>query len=59
MNTKLSMWKLNARKWREENGYTTPEWDMYVKNRNNMIVGIAIICFVYGMVVGFCAGSMS
>lgn len=56
MNTKLSKWTKDTKKWREQNGCTTPEWKMYVANRNNMICGVAIICFFYGIAVGFFIG---
>ena len=32
MKTELKPYTFNAKKWRIENGYTTPEWEMYVAN---------------------------
>lgn len=58
MGTELSKWTRNTKKWREENGYTTPGWKMYVENRNTMVVGVAIVCFFYGIAVGFLMGSL-
>ena len=26
----LSIWKLRAKDWRVENGFTTPEWEQYI-----------------------------
>jgi len=50
MTTKLGKWTLNTRKWREENGLTTPEWDMFVQNRNRMSSVIALLYFTFGMI---------
>lgn len=54
MTTKLGKWTLNSRKWREENGLTTPEWVMFVENRqytslimNMAFFGLGIICATY------------
>ena len=46
MKSKLNKLTWNAKKWREENEYTTPEWEMYVENRKctgilfHFVVGI-------------------
>ena len=45
---KLGRWTLDAKEWRVRNGYTTPEWEMYVENRHV----ISIVVFVLGMVMG-------
>ena len=54
MTTKLGKWTLNTRKWREENGLTTPEWEMYVKNircasliSDMLFFAVGIICATY------------
>ncbi|MCK5138222.1 MAG: hypothetical protein KAQ85_00130 [Thermodesulfovibrionia bacterium] len=52
MKTKLGPWTVNAKKWREENGYTTPEWMMYVENRNVSSVVLATITCILGVVLG-------
>ena len=48
MVTKLGKWSLNAEKWRKENGYTTPEWEMYVNNSNRMNLIVALLGFILG-----------
>ena len=54
MKSKLSPWTLNAKKWREENGYTTPEWEMYVQNRANVLVFTALYGLLIGMAIMLC-----
>lgn len=51
MKSKLSPWTLNAKKWREENGYITPEWEMYAMNRSNA----AMYLYFLGAAVGVLA----
>ena len=53
MATELSKWTFNARKWREENGFTTPEWEMYVANRAAGGTIISTVCFIIGILVGY------
>lgn len=50
MVTKLGKWTLNTRKWREENGLTTPEWEMYVINRKMTAVLVGTLNFVLGVI---------
>lgn len=56
MGTKLKIFTFRTYKWREENGYTTPEWEMFVDNRHitgmisSMLVGV--VAFIYGVVIG-------
>lgn len=51
MKTKLNPLSFNAKKWRKENGLTTPEWEMYVKNIRCKMIIFCILFFVLGMVV--------
>lgn len=55
---KLSPWELDAKKWREENGYTTLEWVMYAKNRQTIhcliSFGYGMLCLFVGILVGIC-----
>jgi len=44
MTKELKPWTFNAKRWREENGYTTPEWEMYVKN---FIFTTVILCGIF------------
>ena len=44
MTTKLSMWTVDTTKWREENGLTGPEWDMFVDNKMG--------AYIFGLVAG-------
>lgn len=55
MKTKLSQWELDAKKWREENGYITPEWMIYVKNRSNILITACVMSFIYGARTAFVA----
>lgn len=41
----------NAKKWRKENGYTTPEWEMYVKNVVCTTTIFCMVSFVLGAIV--------
>jgi len=54
MVTKLGKWTLNTRKWKEENGLTTPEWEMFVENERYTALisdlaffGLGILCATY------------
>lgn len=48
MATKLSAFTMNAKKWREEHGFTTPEWEQYADcMRVHMVVSTLI-----GVVIG-------
>lgn len=51
MTKELKLWTLNVKKWRKENGYTTPEWEMYVKNVIFTTTVFCTISFVLGMIV--------
>jgi len=53
MKTKLSKFTLNAKKWRVENGCTTPEWIMYVKNRETIQTAMCIISCVWGAAIAY------
>lgn len=48
----LKPWAFNAKKWRIENGYDTPEWEMYVKNVICTVTIFSIISFVLGVIMG-------
>lgn len=48
MTKELKPWTFNAKKWRRENGYTSPEWEMYVKNR----IVYDILFLVAGILIG-------
>lgn len=52
MKTKLSPWTMNTKKWREENGCTTPEWKMYIENRKHTGIMIMTIVYLTGIFVG-------
>jgi hypothetical protein len=41
----------NAKKWRKENGYTTPEWEMYAKNIRYKTIILCTVSFIFGMVM--------
>jgi len=44
MVEKLTIW-MDAKKWRTRNGYTTPEWEMYVNNTINLgVISIVLSC---------------
>jgi len=50
--THLNWWTLNARKWRETNGFVTPEWMQYRVNMHIKNVWCATITFLFGIAVG-------
>ena len=52
MIEKLTIW-MNAKKWRTRNGYTTPEWEMYVNNTIYISVILIVLSYCCGM---FAAG---
>ena len=51
MKTKLKIYTLDARKWRIENGYTTPEWEMYYSNMEFKAILIAMLYFTAGCIL--------
>lgn len=51
MKTELKPYTLNARKWRIENGYTTPEWEMYYKNMEFKTFCVAMLYFLVGCIL--------
>ena len=51
MKTELKTLTFNAKKWRKENGYTTPEWEMYVKNAVCTTTILCVVSFVFGAIV--------
>ena len=51
MVTDLPRWQLNAKKWREENGFTGEEWQMYVDNRQYTGLFIGLLMYVLGGLV--------
>lgn len=56
MKTKLKPYTFNTKKWRIENGFTSPEWEMYV---NNVIIKtelFIIFSIVIGIVIGIFMG---
>jgi len=52
MTTELKPLTFNAKKWRKENGYITPEWEMYVKNVICTVTIFCTISFVLGILIG-------
>ena len=52
MRTKLNKWSWDAKKWREENGYTTPEWEMYKNNRMMQTYIFGFIACSIGLLIG-------
>jgi len=50
MKTELKPIEFNAKKWREENGYTSPEWEMYVNNAVCITTILCMVCFVLGVI---------
>ena len=52
MTAKLKPWTFNAKNWRVENGYTTPEWEMYVGNMLCTMMLVCIISLALGIMVG-------
>jgi len=52
MKTELKPIGFNAKKWREENGYTTPEWEMYVNNTVCTTTIFCMVCYVLGVIAG-------
>jgi len=50
MKTELNPIGFNAKKWREENGYTTPEWEMYANNVVCTTTILCMVCFVLGTI---------
>ena len=54
INKNPSIFRLKT--WREENGFTTEEWQIYVKKMND-ICGIALIWGIFwGIVAGIIIG---
>jgi ABC-type lipoprotein release transport system permease subunit len=55
MANKLNRFTLNAKRWREENGYITPEWEMYKTNvvTQYSILGLigCVVSFVIGVII--------
>ena len=56
MGTKLPKWTLNGKKWREENGYTTPEWEMYDKHMCNFSIYTYFLGLFVGVVISVVIG---
>lgn len=52
MTEKLKPWTFDANKWRKENGYTTPEWEMYVGNMICTMIFICITSLISGIMIG-------
>jgi len=48
----LKPWTFNAKKWRKENGYITPEWEMYVKNVICTVTIFCTISLILGILIG-------
>ena len=47
MVEELKPFSIDAKAWRLRNGFTTPEWEMYVKNKRcTGIVLDTIMCFL-------------
>jgi hypothetical protein len=53
MKYKLNPWTLNAKQWRIDNEYTTPEWEMYVTNMRNKCMVFIIMVYLIGILLGF------
>lgn len=49
MVPKLSIWTLNAKKWRQENGLTTPEWQQCTNNMHMRFVFVLLIGIILGV----------
>lgn len=52
MNRQLKPWTLNAGEWREENGFTSQDWQMYATNMLYKMTLIAGICLILGIMIG-------
>jgi len=48
----LKQLTFNAKKWRKENGYITPEWEMYVKNVICTMTIFCTISLILGILIG-------
>lgn len=51
MTKELKPLTFNAKRWREENGYTIPEWEMYVENAVCTTTILCTASFVLGIIV--------
>ncbi|MCZ7361876.1 MAG: hypothetical protein O8C58_00820 [Candidatus Methanoperedens sp.] len=52
--TELATWKTFPLKvWRKKNGFTTPEWESYVKAINIQDTIFSFTLFVSGVIIGF------
>lgn len=52
MVKKLNRFTLNAKKWRNENGYITPEWEMYKTNMISTFFIVMLILTTLSFVAG-------
>lgn len=50
--TELKWYRLNGRKWREENGYTTEDWKEYSNYIGVLASMIAVGYFILGILIG-------
>ena len=50
MKTELKPLTFNAKRWREENGYTSPEWEMYAENCVYVTMIFCILFFFLGAI---------
>ncbi|MCK5432014.1 MAG: hypothetical protein KAJ03_04680 [Gammaproteobacteria bacterium] len=49
MATKLSIWTLNAKKWKQDNGFITPEWKQYTNNIHMRFLFVLLIGITLGV----------
>ena len=54
--TKLNRFSFKARKWREDNGFTTPEWRMYAENSYCTLIFFSILTGVLASFIGVIVG---